>query len=246
MNKPLGDTLLAGLLGVTLLLVDATIAHAGTVPYDGVTCSYATTQDVNLHLGSVTVYADTFLDGDRGGFNGNTPAAAGVCVDGLGLPAEGAIEAGATAPILGQPANGPNRLCVPHPIPNPVASPAGSNNINVPNGGIGAYVIADGHNNGTIAQTAGYVGFSNYETAQGTGTNQYSPTLLVANDPPNPNGGGSSNSGGCAGISTDPVTGAPVGVYAPVPLIACGNDTGRTWWNTAPGSGPSRDGCFID
>ena len=88
-------------------------------------------------------------------------------------------------------------------------------------GAPGVYAVADGDDANTdptpADQTGGYMGLSNYET-DGTA-------------PPCGTGDGT-NSGGCFYVK-------PLALGLPIPLIACGNTSGKAWSDT------TRDGCSV-
>lgn len=85
----------------------------------------------------------------------------------------------------------------------------------------GVYAIVDGDDTNTLItdQGGGYAGLSNVETG--------------SQEPcdPNTDTGSGSNSGGCLAIRNI--------AALPVPFIACGNVTGKSWENSA------RDGCTV-
>jgi hypothetical protein len=85
----------------------------------------------------------------------------------------------------------------------------------------GSYAVIDG-NNANQAQGAGYMGLSNYEDGSPD------PTPCNGND----SDGNGSNGGGCVGTKTTPA------VNLPIPLIICGDTSGKDWNDTG------RDGCF--
>jgi hypothetical protein len=186
----------------------------------------------------------------------NGTVAVGVCVDFEGTVTNGPdrfdggrVEVGANA----------TRGVAPDPF-QPVGP--GNNHVGDPSGNVlgvpGAYVFVDGDNDNnnpfncpTECSDRGYVGLSNYESSgnneeqagDGTGETvdncvQAGPTPTDVDDDsgPQPNGG-DSNSGGCLTVR-DPSTEATV-VALPVPLVACGNDSGQDWWDA------KRDGCSI-
>jgi hypothetical protein len=152
--------------------------------------------------------------------NGGGSTQAAVCVGGLPTSAAGftggAVAAGATT------SNGPNRLCS--------ATPAGNTTTPLPTIP-GAYVIVDGNDANTLSNSNGYIGVSNYES----GGNSSCPTFGSATTPND--SGGNTNSGGYVGVKQ--VNGTPVGVYLPVPFVACGFTSG-SYFGAA-----GRDGCAI-
>ena len=90
-----------------------------------------------------------------------------------------------------------------------------------------AYVVVDGDdaNTGGAGQAGGYVALSTFETGV------KDPTCDGSDD-----GQGSSNSGGCLTIRSLPVVGS---VSVPVPLVACGNTSGKSFATS------DRDGCQV-
>jgi len=94
-------------------------------------------------------------------------------------------------------------------------------------GGPGVYAVLDGADNNPVIPPVGpiptsvlqgYAGISNYETG-------------TANDGADCGCSGGSNSGGQVGVKGV--------VTLPVPLIVCGDTSGRDWDSN------SRDGCFV-
>jgi hypothetical protein len=86
----------------------------------------------------------------------------------------------------------------------------------------GVYGVVDGDDNSTdptpSSQLGGYFGLSNFESG--------------ATQPLCAGTGGGTNSGGCLFVK-------PLGAGAPVPLVVCGNTSGKAWARTG------RDGCSI-
>jgi hypothetical protein len=139
----------------------------------------------------------------------NGGAGTGVCV---GLPAT--LPNGAANPFQGGAVeagagSGGSRLCV-QGQPTQVPGP-------------GVYVIADGNDANTLSESSGYIGLSNNETGGQEPCPQPGATGT-------PSTGSGTNSGGYVGVK-------PLGVYAPVPLVACGFTSGPNFSNAG------RDGC---
>jgi len=107
-----------------------------------------------------------------------------------------------------------------------------------PAGGPGGYAVVDGDNDNLDQSgqngSQGYVGLSNFET--GAARETCEPGTAGES-------GSGTNSGGCL-IVRDPTSSDPSSpgddiVGAPVPLLACGNDSGKQFEET------TRDGCSI-
>ena len=86
----------------------------------------------------------------------------------------------------------------------------------------GVYAIVDGDDANTFItdQGGGYAGLSNAETGQPESSCN-----------PNTDDGSGTNSGGCLSIRNV--------VSIPVPFVACGNVTGKSWERSG------RDGCTV-
>lgn len=161
----------------------------------------------------VDVYAGADADNHDVGSSGAADAAAGVCTNNL-------IDASPDARFDGGTAE--------------VGVGVGKG---VPTGVPGVYAVADGDNQnhdpltsmGTPPEESfqGYIGVSNFET----GTPEAAANCTTPNDVDN---GGGTNSGGCVVIREAGNTNVAV------PLLACGNDSGKNW------DGAGRDGCTID
>jgi hypothetical protein len=89
--------------------------------------------------------------------------------------------------------------------------------------GPGVYVIADGNDANQLSESSGYIGLSNNET----GAQETCPPPGSTGTPSN---GSGTNSGGYVGVK-------PLGIYEPVPLVACGFTSGPNFSNAG------RDGC---
>jgi hypothetical protein len=98
-------------------------------------------------------------------------------------------------------------------------TPADGGYVEIGSGGPGTYAVIDG-SDALPGNAAGYGALSTYESGG-------KDTACDANDT-----GSGTNSGGCLFLK-------PVGIGAPVPLIACGNTSGPDWANAG------RDGCAI-
>jgi hypothetical protein len=167
------------------------------------------------------------------------PDSVGVAVCTGGLPTSGfgfdggAVAAGATLD------NGPTRVCVPTGPTSVTAVPTP-----IP---VGVYVIADGNDVNTLSNSSGYIGVSNYESSPSSP--QKNSTCPTPGSNTTPNDGDGTNSGGYVGVKEIPaisvgpasttIPAVTIGVYLPVPFVACGFTSGP-YYGTA-----GRDGCAI-
>lgn len=201
------------LLGATVLAAAGAVlvVNPARADYVGGSCSYATT--------STTVAGNGVgVQAGPGGMPGTAAAEVGACLE-LATPvtagpqtfAGGAVGAGG-----GLNPNPNNRLCF------GVLGGGTSTTVPAP---VGVYAVADG-NNANNNGLGGYAGVSNYEDGATETGNPPGPGC-------EPENGSGSNSGGSVGVTA-------AGVYLPVPLVVCGNDSGPNWSNTG------RDGCFVD
>lgn len=87
-------------------------------------------------------------------------------------------------------------------------------------GGVYAIVDGDDANTAVSDQGGGYIGLSNVETG--------SPESSCN---PNTDDGNGTNAGGCLSVRNV--------ISVPVPLLACGNSSGKSWENS------QRDGCTV-
>jgi hypothetical protein len=152
---------------------------------------------------------DVAVQAGPGGLSGTSENAVGACVDGL-----------SSAPVNSPTDGGAVEAGYGLGKGNTAAAP-----VPAVSGLPGVYGVVDGDDNSTdpspSSQLGGYGAISNYES---------SPPADRSCDATE--GGTGTNSGGCFFVK-------PAGVGVPLPLLACGNTSGKAWNNAG------RDGCSI-